>query len=183
MESFYEAFINCTHKVLGRNLKPFCLRHCLYLEAIDSPFMKIINGEQVAIKRKDLELAVLICSADSDVLNAILKANTLSTFTMRFHRFKRGSTQFLSYLTDFLAFPDMWDSEDKKHALNAPWILSKATLLLTKSNLSLEEIWTLPLGELMWYIASFAELEGVGQILSDEERKAIEEAERFSNGK
>ena len=40
MESFYEAFINCEHKVLGRRLKPFCLRHCLYLEAIGSPIMK-----------------------------------------------------------------------------------------------------------------------------------------------
>lgn len=37
MESFYEAFINCNHTALGRRLKPFCLKHCLYLEAIGSP--------------------------------------------------------------------------------------------------------------------------------------------------
>ncbi len=182
MDSFYEAFINTTHKVLGRKLKPFCLRQCLFLEAIDSPVMKIIAGEQIAIKREDLELAVLICSSDSDVLDTLYKANTLATFAMRFHSFKRGTTKFLSYLTDFLAFPDMWDRTEHKSTINAPWILSKATLLLTKTTLNLEQIWTLPLGELMWYIASFGEQEGVAQILSDEENNAIKEAERLKNG-
>ena len=75
MESFYEAFINCKHKVLGRILKPFCLRHCLYLEAIGSPIMRIVNGEEVSISRKDLELAVIICSADRDIIAAMKRPN------------------------------------------------------------------------------------------------------------
>lgn len=104
MESFYEAFINCEHKVLGRRLKPFCLRHCLYLEAIGSPIMRIVNGEEVAISRKDLELAVIICSADRDIIAAMKRPN----FGLRFHRFNRGLTAFLGYLTDFLSLPDMW---------------------------------------------------------------------------
>lgn len=65
MKDFYEAFINCPHKVLGKHLRPFSLTHCLYLEAIDSPFMKVINGGEVNITRKDLELAVLICSSNA----------------------------------------------------------------------------------------------------------------------
>ena len=101
MESFYEAFINCEHKVLGRRLRPFCLRHCLYLEAIGSPIMRIVNGEEVAISRKDLELAVIICSADRDIIAAMKRPN----FGLRFHRFNRGLTAFLGYLTDFLSLP------------------------------------------------------------------------------
>ncbi len=178
MESFYEAFINCEHKVLGKRLKPFCLRHCLYLEAINSPVMKIVNGDEVEITRKDLEIAVIICSSDGDVLNAL----TLPHFVMRFHRFKRGLRGFLSYLTDYLSFPEMWSKSESDTTLNAPWILSRATLLLSKTNLTLSEIWNMPLGELLWYCASFAEQEGVAQIQSDEERKIIEEAEKLRNG-
>ena len=165
MESFYEAFINCEHKVLGRRLKPFCLRHCLYLE-------------EVSISRKDLELAVIICSADRDIIAAMKRPN----FGLRFHRFNRGLTAFLGYLTDFLSLPDMWDSSGGERAINAPWILSRATLLLSKTNLTLGEIWDMPLGELLWYCASFAEQEGLGQIQSDEEKKMILEAERIKNG-
>lgn len=39
----------------------------------------------------------------------------------------------------------------------------------------------MPLGELLWYCASFAEQEGLGQIQSDEEKKMILEAERIKN--
>ena len=181
MESFYEAFINCKHKVLGKSLKPFCLKHCLYLEAIGSPVASLINGEEKQITRKDLELAVVICSAEDDILNELEHIYSPKNWCMRFHRFKRGLTQFLSYLTDFLSFPELWDRSDGKNALNAPWILSKATLLLSKTSLSRDEIWNMPLGELIWYIACFAEQEGLAEIQSEEEQQAIEEA--IKNGK
>lgn len=40
----------------------------------------------------------------------------------------------------------------------------------------------MPLGELLWYCASFAEQEGLGQIQSEEDKKMILEAERIKNG-
>ena len=103
-------------------------------------------------------------------------------FGLRLHRFNRGLTAFLGYLTDFLSLPDMWDSSGGERVINAPWILSRATLLLSKTNLTLGEIWDMPLGELLWYCASFAEQEGLGQIQSEEEKKMILEAERIKNG-
>ena len=39
----------------------------------------------------------------------------------------------------------------------------------------------MPLGELIWYIACFAEQEGLAEIQSEEEQQAIEEA--IKNGK
>ena len=66
----------------------------------------------------------------------------------------------------------MWNSSEGERAINAPWILSRATLLLSKTNLTLGEIWDMPLGELLWYCASFAE----------QEKKMILEAERVKNG-
>ena len=167
MESFYEAFINCEHKVLGRRLKPLCLRHCLYLEAIGSPIMRIVNGEEVAISRKDLELAVIICSADRDIIAAMKRPN----FGLRFHRFNRGLTAFLGYLTDFLSLPDMWDSSGGERAINAPWILSRATLLLSKTNLTLGEIWDMPLGELFFTVQVSRNKRGLGKYSRRKKRK------------
>lgn len=95
---------------------------------------------------------------------------------MKFRSFKRGCTRFLSYLTDFITVPELWDKTEGENALNAPWILSKATLLLTKTNMSLPEIWNMPLGELLWYAACIAEHAGVAEIQSEDEKNAIEEA-------
>jgi len=77
----------------------------------------------------------------------------------------------------------MWDNSESGTRLNAPWILSRATFLLSKINLSLSEIWDMPLGELLWYCAAFAEQDGGAQILSDDEKKMISEAEKLKNGK
>lgn len=172
MENFYEAFINCEHTALGRHLKSFSLKHCLYLEAIGSPVMKLINGDEAEISRQDLEVAVIICSADD-----ILKSLKYPHFGMKFHSYRRGLTAFLSYLTDFVAVPELWDKSDSETTLNAPWILSRAMLLLSKTSLRLDEVWNIPLGELLWYCAVFAEQEGVAQIQSDEERRIIEEVQ------
>lgn len=100
MESFFEAFINCGHRVFGQKLKPFCLRHCLYLEAIGSPIMRVVNGEEVKIERHDLEVAAIICSADGDILKALTRPH----FTMFFYSFRRALKEYLNYLTDYLAF-------------------------------------------------------------------------------
>lgn len=180
MKDFYEAFINCPHKVLGKKLKPFSLTHCLYLEAIESPFMAVINGGEANITRKDLELAVLICSSD-DPLGEISRAYALRNIGMKFHRFKRGCTRFLSYLTDFVTVPELWDKTEGENVLNAPWILSKATLLLTKTSMSLSEIWNMPLGELLWYSACIAEHAGVAEIQSETDKAAIAEALKGQN--
>ena len=96
---------------------------------------------------------------------------------MKLHSFKRGLTAFISYLTDFVAVPELWDRTDSETTLNAPWILSRAMLLVSKTSITLNEVWNMPLGELLWYCATFAEQEGVAQIQSDEERRIIEEVQ------
>jgi hypothetical protein len=175
MEAFYEAFINCEHIVLGKKLLPFCLRHCLFLEAIDSPYMKVLNGIESEITRRDLELVVLVCSAKCDILTALSKANYIQNWYIKFHSFKSASTKFLSYLSDYVALPELWENGESEVVLNSPWILSKATLLLSKTSMTSDEIWNMPLGELLWYCAAFAEQEGVAQIQSDDEKSAIDE--------
>jgi len=76
---------------------------------------------------------------------------------------------------NFDTIPELWDKSDSETTLNAPWILSRAMLLLSKTSLTLDEVWNMPLGELLWYCAVFAEQEGVAQIQSDTEKRIIEE--------
>lgn len=171
-----ERKINGILDALGRRLKPFCLKHCLYLEAIGSPVMKLVNGDEVEISRNDLELAVAICSAKGDIIKALERSH----IAMKFHSYKRGLTAFLGYLTDFVAVPDVWGSTDSNATINAPWIVAKAMLLLSKTSMTLSDVWNMPLGELLWYCTVFAEQEGVVQIQSDEEKQIIAEVQ---NGK
>ena len=174
MQSFYEAFINTEHKVFGKVLKPFSLKHCLYLESIDSPVVKLINGDEVEITSQDLQLAVIVCSSDDPI--KALRKNAFGNVLFRFYNYKRNLTKFLSYLHDYISFPEIWENSDSDKKLNTPWILSKAILLLSKTSLTKDEIWNMPLGELVWYVASFAEQEGLLEIQSEDELNAIEEA-------
>lgn len=178
-ESFYEAFINCRHRVLGRNLKPFSLRHCLYLEAIGSPYMDAINGKSAEITRRDLEIAVTVCSAEGDISEALRRIGHIGNLAMKLHPFKRASTRFLSYLSDYIALPELW--ENGGEPVNAPWILSRVVLLMSKTSLGRNEIWDMPIGEVFWYCAAFGEQEGAAQIQSDAEQLAIEEALKAKN--
>ena len=116
-----------------------------------------------------------MCSAKCDILTALSKANYIQNWYIKFHSFKSASTKFLSYLSDYVSVPELWENGESEVVLNSPWILSKATLLLSKTSMTRDEIWNMPLGELLWYCAAFAEQEGVAQIQSDDEKSAIDE--------
>ena len=98
---------------------------------------------------------------------------------MKLYPFKRASTRFLSYLSDYIALPELW--ENGGETVNAPWILSRVVLLMSKTSLGRNEIWDMPIGEVFWYCAAFGEQEGAVQIQSDAEQAAIEEAQKAKN--
>lgn len=90
-----------------------------------------------------------------------------------------GFHSVLSYLSDYIALPELW--ENGGETVNAPWILSRVVLLMSKTSLGRNEIWDMPIGEVFWYCAAFGEQEGAVQIQSDAEQAAIEEALKAKN--
>ena len=56
-ERFCEAFAHISHRVMGRRLEPFSLRHRFWLEALESPLMS--GGTATLV---DLEMAARICA-------------------------------------------------------------------------------------------------------------------------
>lgn len=185
MDKFLEAFINTKHRVLGQNLRPFCLAHLLYFIATDSPVLKMIFGEKVELSRRDIELAIWICSRTPEqIFSADVNAGFFRRMRMRIGNFKKAQIAFLAYLKDYATLPIMWEDEKESGmSLGSPWILTRATFLLKETNLTESQIWGMPFGKLFWYTASLCELMGGAKVMSDEEERAIDELRKVENGK
>ncbi len=183
MDSFYEAFINTSHKVLGENLKPFSLLHYLHLEAIDSPLIKLINGDTVDLTKKDLELACIVCASSSEnIVERITSINFCKKISFKFYSFRKAQLKFLAYLKDYVSMPQTWEEEGEATKLGSPWIIARLLFLMKNTNFTEREILEMPLGKVFWYSASLGELLGGAKIMSEEEKSAIEESERLKNG-
>ena len=100
--------------------------------------MDAINGKSAEITRRDLEIAVTVCSAEGDISEALRRIGHIGNLAMKLHPFKRASTRFLSYLSDYIALPELW--ENGGEPVNAPWILSRVVLLMSKTSLGRNEI-------------------------------------------
>lgn len=146
--------------------------------AIKSPLISFIDGKERDVNKMDLAIAASICSDNKEDFN-LKKLNFIRRLKNRFYKFEKEYFKFAQYLKDYVSTPSVWvESEDGESAareLGAPWILAKVVLLLTKTHLTEERIWTMPFGEMLWYCATVAEMEGVVKIGSDEESKKIEQ--------
>jgi hypothetical protein len=182
-ENFLESFINREHVVLGRKLHPFCLYDVLKLYLANSPFLGSESAETISVRREDLVLAVIICSTPFD---SFVEATRVSFGLKRIARefwlrrcrkmpLQLEVDKFLAYMRDFYAPPVMWTDRDSVSKIGAPWPLACAVNLLRNTNLPKTEIWTMPLGEAIWYSAAVNEQIGPAQIVSSDEVEAIRE--------
>lgn len=165
-------------KVCGRTLRPFCLRHRIALEAIESPFLDPANKK-------------------FDPVQVVMAARILSTYD------KQEMARPLSYVEKFfvaymainkkyysrcvgtilgsikmsLSYPKFWQKEDKKDQKkyeDIPFPLS-CVASLCRNGVSLEEAWTMPEGEAVWMSVASAIYNGAKiNILSTEEEKDLE---------
>src|SRR4051794_28966486 len=62
-DRFFEAFGHATHRVMGRRLCRFTLRHRFWLEALESP---LVSGGEATLM--DLELATRVCAVPYEQL-------------------------------------------------------------------------------------------------------------------
>ena len=184
-EAFAEAWINRDdHKVYGRRLYPFCLQHLLFL-VIDH------NGAYFGKdpSRDDLIKAVLICSSKPEDLQAgrhtldgLRKKHFIYAAMYRNHDAELAKWR--SYLADYDSKPEFWEAKASSEGLRAPSILSLATYLEMKTNMTESEIMNAPIGKMFWKSAAITELEGgsSSQIVTDEEAEMIKVMEDKSNG-
>jgi hypothetical protein len=165
-------------EVCGIRLLPFCLRHRVALEAIDSPVLE----PKKPMTPKHLVAAVRILSSNSlsDVVRPATLRDKFWVARMTFsEELLIGEVQKLvSYLNEQAFWPRFWEKGDggdnKASKCGIPWQLA-VIASLTRNGCTLEEAWTMPEAEAIWlHIAHSTALGADVSVMSDYEYEAIQ---------
>jgi hypothetical protein len=167
---FLEALIHRDHRVLGYRLRPYCLAHSVTLEAIGHP---LASGDAL-FSPGDI-IAFLKAVSAPDPFRPDFRPtlwDKLQAFRLRNPETRaRVLAQIAAYFEDFASMPTLFQEELKsgpgedfiepnKAAMSAPWVASRLASLHLHTNLTDAEIFSKPLGYLMWLDAAIAETSG-----------------------
>jgi hypothetical protein len=189
-ERFCEAFAHVGHRVMGRRLRVFSLRHRFWLEAMESP---LVTGGVATLV--DLELASRVCAMGHDELDDGVPALLLRgprwwervVFCVRL-LMRRGAAQreyeaFQNYCLDYGCPPATHGgggpvAENGKRYEAMPGILGLVTGLVRGSGWAPETVWALNPGAAEWYLAGIFTHRGVDMRLKTEHDEEFEEGLR-----
>jgi hypothetical protein len=151
-EIFGEAWVNSTHRVLGKKLLPFSLWHRFQLSLLDSP---VLNGQN--IQPIDLERAVDACRlVYPDSVSIKIR---LFSFRWRLagRNFGIECQNFGAYMHDYFSIPKFLPSVKKYHQTEInhppPEEIRIFSAISTMTGWTEEKIWMLPIGKAYWYAA------------------------------
>jgi hypothetical protein len=140
-------------RILGKTLKPFCLKYRLWLSAIGSPFLE----QDKEIQISDLIIALKVCSGESldrakwsDYWTAL----KLSLFKdTRVNAFK----SFITYSMTNDSWPKFYDNSKNSSGSSTglPWELS-VIANLTRNGISYEEALNMPEASAIWLSTAFS---------------------------
>lgn len=162
-------------EVCGVRLLPFCLRHRVALEAIESPILDTSKP----LTAKHMIAAVRILSTHD--LEHIRRPHTLreswwiGRLTFSNTVLAQEAAKLLAYLEAQSLWPRFWTKDESEgRSGGVPWPLA-IVANLTRNGCSLTEAWTMPEAEAVWLhvantIASGAKVE----LVSDVEWAAME---------
>jgi hypothetical protein len=161
---FATAFLPCTRKVLGRDLRPFSIRHRMILEAMQSPF---VTPGKDSIYPKDLIVAAIVLSGRS--VDECLKKPTTGDILRSWllHRSKEYFDYCLTglkvHLEEGASYPLIFKKPDSQKAGDPRGLDWRALLIgtLVKRGMSVEDVMSLPEAQVVWLYTSIAITEGV----------------------
>lgn len=163
-QRYLSAFLSLkAHKVGGRVLRPFCIRHRLTLEAIGSP---CLPGSERPITRADLLIALRVCSMD-DPHAATARGGFKDAFTLALWKYwlpayARALRGWVTYLEDCATQPRIGTSRQaggknrpRKTGRGLDWTLAVVVGLMDLG-FTEEEAWTMPEGRALHYYFAYA---------------------------
>jgi hypothetical protein len=169
-------------KVCGKRLLPFCLRHRVQMESIDSPFLDYQNR---SFKAVDVIMAVRIMSTLDKV-----SVGAPMTLREQFHylwlnssrnRLARAVGRVFGIMLESCSYPKLWAKQEKKSKENIPWTLS-CVANNVRNGCSLEEAWTMPEGEAVWMSISHGIYNGSDlQVVSTDDEKMLNNFDNIIN--
>jgi len=164
-------------KVCGRTLRPFCLRHRVALEAIDSPFLD--PGKKKFDPIGVVMAARILSTYDKQEMSRPLSyVEKLYVAYMAINNkyYSRSIGTILGCIKVSLSYPKFWKKDEKdgsKRSDGIPFTLS-CIASLCRNGVSLEEAWTMPEGEAVWMSVANAIYNGAKlDILSTEEEEDL----------
>jgi len=186
-ERFYEAFAHAGHRVMGRDLEVFTLRHRFWLEAFGSPL--VLGG---AVTLVDLEMAAGVCALpvgvlDREVPRMLTRGPSLMAklrFCWRVLR-RRADAEyeaFQDYMLDHGCAPATHGaaavSHDGRNYETMPGILGLVTGLVRGSGWDPDTVWALSPGQAEWYLTGIFMHRGVDMRLKTAHDEEFEEGIR-----
>lgn len=192
-ERYYAAFLSLSkHRVCGRDLRPFSLRHRLVLSAIGSP---LLPGSTKQINPSDLIVAARVCSIpdpfEATGGRSMRDVLRLALYSLRPRLYYSDLGAWRDYLLDTAQHPVMAGKKDaNKRDRGVDWTLNVA-LSLIGMGFTEEEAWTMPEGRAMFYFVANAIRNGADvEIVTTEQqeklplaREAVEKAIAEANAR
>jgi hypothetical protein len=169
-------------KVCGKRLMPFCLRHRVQMESIDSPFL---DYQKRSFKAFDVIMAVRIMST-LDKVRVGAPMNLREQFYLIWlnasqDRLARAVGRVLGIMFESCSYPKIWTKQEKKVKENIPWTLA-CVANNVRHGCSLEEAWTMPEGEAVWMSISHGIYNGSDiQIVSTDDDAMLDDFDNIIN--
>ena len=184
MRDFFKAAIPEPVTLLGQKLEPFSVGHWILCERFDCSY---ITGGQATIP--DLMMGVLICCHKYDEFLHIAREGCIYELSKKWTKqignfsFPEKSKAFSDYVDDSIKnCPKYW-VEDKGTSSGkpsgAPYIQTIKSFLISKTNLTEQEVLNRPFAQAVWDMTTCLEIDGTLKINSKEDDEAAEEAKRF----
>jgi hypothetical protein len=163
-----------TIKVCGRRLLPFCLRHRVALQAINSPLLSLDSD----IRAEDVIAGAKILSSHNieDFRKPLSFLELIYLHNMRVSKkkLKEEAGKLLLYFQAQSFWPKFWDQEKKGKDIGVEWPLV-VVANLTKNGCSLNESWTMPEAEAVWLHVANMIAEGADvKLVTEAELEAME---------
>lgn len=172
-QRFLNAFLTpaCTI-ILGKKLKPFCLRHRLFLEGIGSPFL----DEQTELTAADLIVALKVC-ADEPIDQPTFGDKWLNLrLALSKPLLARGCAALIKHIDRADSYPKFWERKDRRtgSASTVPWQLSVACNLI-RNGVTYQDAFNMPEAKAFWLSATFSIQQGSKlEFISTEDEDLIE---------
>lgn len=173
-QRFLSAFLTpAVTVILGKKLKPFCLKHRLFLEGIGSPFLE----DQAELTAGDLIVALKVC-ADERIDKPTLQDSWINLkLALSKPLLARACAALIKHIDRPDAYPKFWERKDKRagSASTVPWQLSVACNLI-RNGVSYQDAFTMPEAKAFWLSAAFSIQQGSKlEFISTEDEDLIEQ--------
>ena len=164
--------------VLGRILLPFCIKHRIWLQGIDSPFLE--NDKEITAA--DLVIGLKVCAEEPFGKPTWADRWLMLRLTLDRKLFAEGCRAFVAHIDTHKDWPKFYEKKDSQRGGEGtvPWQLS-VVAALCKNGISYAEAMQMPEAKAIWLAAVFSIQGGAKMdILSTDDEELIESLDKPS---